>query len=449
MKLSKVITPFFCIAFLGIAEVGHTEHRVYFGNLHAHSKLSDGNSTIDPGEAYRIARVEGNLDFLSLSEHNHMLTGDEMASLIQAADQATSSNFVALYGQEYSTINSGFNHTNIHNYPEAIPDWLNGQYQRVFSQVLADFALNNLGTTILAGFNHPHEFATDYGLKSDYNGDWTGFIRDLDPFVQLIAIGNGPADVNNKSFVPTQNERFEHRDITKGRWFQYLSHGMHLAPKVDHDSHSPTYGFRVATRTAVWIDGTFNKARLLEALSSRHCYSTEDMNLTIIARVGDGNLPGDIIEEVAGDSIAINLSITDSDERAARYIVNVYSGVMGSENVAIRVEDLRRVRTGNGDVSLMLPTETDVSLYYVIHIKQESSDPVSGCSRDDAYLAPIWVEGQIGDDWPSDSAPYASSRKSKVYHLANCGYVQSISSKNLEYHQDPPEGKRLHKGCPR
>lgn len=148
--------------------------------------------------------------------------------------------------------------------------------------------------TILAGFNHPHNFDTDYGLESDYGGDWTTFIRDVDPFVQLIAIGNGPADANNKSYIPPQNVRFAHRDITKGRWFQYLSHGMHLAPKADHDSHSPTYGFRVTSRTAVWIDGTFNRVSLIEALSARHCNSTEDMNLANLEQVGDGNLPGDI-----------------------------------------------------------------------------------------------------------------------------------------------------------
>lgn len=46
------------------------ELNIFFGNLHGHSRLSDGNSSISPTEAYRIAREEGELDFLSLSEHN-------------------------------------------------------------------------------------------------------------------------------------------------------------------------------------------------------------------------------------------------------------------------------------------------------------------------------------------------------------------------------------------
>ncbi len=42
---------------------------VYLGNLHAHSKLSDGNPSISPWRAFEIARDEGDMDFMALSEH--------------------------------------------------------------------------------------------------------------------------------------------------------------------------------------------------------------------------------------------------------------------------------------------------------------------------------------------------------------------------------------------
>ncbi len=202
---------------------------VFFGNLHAHSNLSDGNSDIPPAEAYRIAKEEGGLDFLSLSEHNHMLTVAEMQELRTAAAQATGNDFGALFGQEYSFISKG-NHTNIHNYPVAIPKSFNGQYKKIFEEILPQFQMTNLGFTIVAGFNHPGKKEKDYGLDADYNGDIEAFVEGLDPYVQLIAIASGPADANKKSFVPSSGQRFAHlKETSKARWLHYVSHCLHLA----------------------------------------------------------------------------------------------------------------------------------------------------------------------------------------------------------------------------
>lgn len=71
------------IGFLLSPASGLAETKVYFGNLHAHSQLSDGNSTVTPRMAFQIARQH--MDFMSLSEHNHMLTPAEMQTLVAAA----------------------------------------------------------------------------------------------------------------------------------------------------------------------------------------------------------------------------------------------------------------------------------------------------------------------------------------------------------------------------
>ncbi len=44
---------------------------------------------------------------------------------------------------------------------------------------------------------------------------------------------------------------------------------------------------------------------------------------------------------------------------------------------------------------------------------------------------------------------YAWSKKSSVYHFANCKYVSNIGPDNLEQGSTPPQGKTLHKGCPK
>lgn len=426
------------------------DYKIYFGNLHAHSNLTDGNTTISPKEAYKIARTEGKLDFLSLSEHNHMLTPEEMEELRQAAEEETSSNFVALFGQEYSTIKKGFNHTNIQNYPVAIPESLNGKYRQVFEQIIPNYLNEHPGTIIVAGFNHPDNFATDYGLQKDFGGDINAFVKTFDPIVHLIAICNGPADANNKDFVPANSNRFMHRDTTDiKRWFAYLSYGMHLAPKIDHDTHSPTYGFRVAGRTAVWIKGELTKEKLLRALFDRHCYATEDMNLKALAAVNEKNLPGDILKGQSGGKMKIELNIEDPDEPNAKYKIETLTGVSCPGGESAVLDSATKERTGNGQVSIEITPEQDIPTYFVVHLIQTSDDPVSKCSKDDAWLSPIWIEwDELDDHSESSSFAFVGSKNSNVYHYPQCSYAKIIKPQNLVGYNEPPEGKKLHQGCP-
>src|SRR5688572_22423696 len=107
--------------------------QVFFGNLHSHSKYSDGSGT--PEEAYVHARDVANLDFLAITEHSHkaaegsgepdgatlvhiardatLYTGPRADALIPTAKRLSQDGqFVALYGQEWSSISKG-NHVNV------------------------------------------------------------------------------------------------------------------------------------------------------------------------------------------------------------------------------------------------------------------------------------------------------------------------------------------------
>ncbi len=431
------------------------EIRIVFGNLHAHSNASDGNKNTSPADAYRIAREEGGLDFLSLSEHNHIMKDQAVYDgVIAAANAETTADFVALYGQEFSTLSLG-NHVNVQNYPVRIAPSLNGQFDTLFGMVLPIYDSLNADALIVAELNHPAKFEKDYGLESNFGGEIEEFVRVMDPYAQLIAVASGPADVNKKNFVPTPGQRHKHQNISTARWFKYLSYGMHLAPKMDHDNHSPTFGFRHAGRTAVWIRGDFNRESLLKALAARHAYATEDKNLRIFAGLNNGNFPGDVNCNIGDGTLSLTVSVSDDDEPSAAYQLHLYQGIAGDAQYPAKVSGASQSLSGSGSAAFTLQGEPDASLYFIVHVEQISPDPVSGSNKDDAWIAPIWIrtcpelDDCCAEDDEASPAVYVSSRNSKVYHHANCRVVAQIAEHNLVDHGvEPPPGKRLHIGCP-
>src|SRR5437762_2577007 len=127
---------------------------VYFGNLHSHTSFSDGSGT--PQEAYTRARGVAHLDFFALTEHNHAqaeegATPDRKDGLLIANDHTLyegprddavipaagrfnqDGQFVALYGEEFSSISKG-NHINVFDVPKVI-DVPNGSFDQLLQWI--------------------------------------------------------------------------------------------------------------------------------------------------------------------------------------------------------------------------------------------------------------------------------------------------------------------------
>lgn len=440
------------------------EPGIYFGNLHAHSRLSDGHLSITPEAAYDYARDEGQLDFLCLSEHNHMLSRGEMAELQQAARAKTTPKFIALFGQEYSTIDKGFNHANIANYPEVIPVSLNGRYGEVFTQLLPRFS----GAPVWAEFNHPDSTARDYGLESSFGGDWAAFIAAMDPYVRFVAIGNGPADSDEagKAKTLTRAEYYRHVSISTGdlnTWLKYVAHGLHVAPKIDHDSHSLTYGTRNAGRTAAYVGGAYTKDALIAALRGRHAYATEDRDLKAWVTVNDEHLPGAFLP--AARAAELSIRVEDPSEPGAKYTVEFLTGATGSGQAAVPVRGVGEELRPGGAVRYNVPLADAARAYLIVHIAQFSKDPEAGCTRDNAWFAPFWFGEEEGDaplpmvplvepaprpvPSPGTTAPRVGSRNSNAVHYPGCADAARIKPGNLVTYTEIPPGKHLHSGCPR
>jgi hypothetical protein len=131
------------------------EYNTYFGYLHAHSNLSDGEGT--PVEAYTAARSAG-LDFFALTDHGELLLlwpwQDKWAQLKSAADRADApGEFAALWGFEWSSPLYG--HVTVAN-------------SRDFTDCVSSFRLEQLYDWLadrpdaFGQFNHPGCF--DYAI---------------------------------------------------------------------------------------------------------------------------------------------------------------------------------------------------------------------------------------------------------------------------------------------
>lgn len=76
---------------------------------------------------------------------------------------------------------------------------------------------------------------------------------------------------------------------------------------------------------------------------------------------------------------------------------------------------------------------------------QGHSEPYTGPTKAEAPADP-------SDEAETDAEPpakYIGRRGSDVYHMAGCKDAEKISPANRVEYDEPPEGKRLHQGCPR
>lgn len=359
---------------------------VFFGNLHSHTALSDGSGT--PAEAYEHARDVARLDFLAITEHNHaqagdiagnhaLYTGPGLLSLMPTANRFTEEGrFIALYGQEFSTISSG-NHVNVIDAPQVI-DVANGAFRTLLEQWLPS-NLDTQGEEPLLLLNHPatgdSPNTAEYGID-DFNGDSAAWLAALDGHAELINLVSGPSHAEGTGLNPgTPSE---------GEFRRYLNLGLHAAPTADQDNHKRNWGDATEARTGI-VAPSLTKASLLGAMRQRRVYATEDRNLRLVFRV-NGELLGSRIMgaavPAAGSALDLSLDITDDDEPDTGYVVEVFADRVGGSEVAAVVRSTSI--TGNGLHAIDGVTYQGGAQYVYLRVRQADGNR--------AWTAPVWFE---------------------------------------------------------
>jgi histidinol phosphatase-like PHP family hydrolase len=442
------------------------ELKVFFGNLHSHTSYSDGSGK--PAQAYRYARDTAKLDFLAITEHNHRLAelgagdradglliatqpalynGASASSLISAANAINQpGKFVALYGQEFSTISSG-NHVNVFDVDKVIDDLVitNGHFDQLLSWLAAHH--DSTSADPVVQFNHPDSVKRlaniEYG-RDDFP-DSAAWRAAWVPYAHLIEVLNGPGTVDQPNLTP---ERFE------SDYFAYLSFGFKLAPTGNQDNHYKNWGKSTAARTGVITD-ELTKAKILDALRRRHTYAVEDANLRLIFKV-QGHLCGDIITDTLtpGQTLTIDYSLIDDDEPNADYFIEIFSGTVGGPPLT-DPDALDKVSV-HGNNSPASPRHlqdihyTGPGQYIFFRVTQDMEhghDPR-------AWTAPVWFQPSSGAAPPppmptEDSTKFVASRQSHWYHVsADCSRAKNIAPQNLVTGPAAAQNRDRHPLCP-
>ena len=384
----RILTILLTITFVSNLAIG-VELKPYFGLLHSHTSYSDGMST--PSKAFKYAKKSG-LDFFAVTDHNHdKAKGSDGTYLTQSRYKATrktaqsntkKGQFIAICGQEFSTISAG-NHVNIFeaskvckvdngNFKELYENWLPNDSEVEFIQ-----------------FNHPNyrkdqrpstkasQRNNDYGID-DYNKSFPDLIKACEDHVCLIELIIGPAKKENKD-----KKHFNGKH--EKDYLFYLDKGFRLGVSVGQDNHKDNWGTSTAARLGVWLK-ELTKDNLFEALKKRRCYATEDENIQVKFTI-KGKWMGDSVKLKSDEQAEIKVSISDPDEPDAKYRVKLfYDDEIGDNKYAKVVAEDKSIK-GNQDNITFTHKHNQGGYYFVKVIQKSSSQSYS----DDVWTSPIWV----------------------------------------------------------
>jgi len=385
--------------------------------------------------------VKSSLAFRSLSSkgiatNNALHKGAGSDSLISAARSLTvDGQFVALYGQEFSTISSG-NHLNVFDIGEVI------NVQKGRFDLLLDFLRINRdssGQPAVVMLNHPEQSLTvlskEYGLD-DFGGDTSRWITSTGTHARLIQVINGPGMSGATNADPARPK--------EEAYLKFLNLGYKLAPTADQDNHKMNRGNATTARTGA-IMTTLTKANLINALRSRHVYATEDSNLSVIIRVNNRLCGGVISPLPTAGEISIRYEIADVDEPDAEYEIQVWRDAVGGS--LARMVSSVRVDDGSGTIEDIAFSGEAQFVFSKIIQRNESGD------EDRVWTAPVWFENQSPSPNPvpdGNADATIASRNSEVFHVSlECLNARRIRVSNRVTGAAARQGRRLHDGCPR
>ncbi len=330
---------------------------LYFGQLHAHTDISDGAGSVE--EAFQYASQVDGLDFFAVTDHSDSFDNADMGAIDadgadisadwaagkQAAASVTNGDFVGLFGFEMTwPEDKQLGHISTFN----TPGWQTRD-QADFENVPT--ALENYYKTLTAvpgsvsQFNHPDTIHGDFERFDHYSPQYDAVVSLLE-----VAGEDGVVDC-------------EYYDLA-------LDKGWHVAPTNNQNNHKGQWGDASEARTVVLAKSLTEEA-LYAAMKDRRVYATQDSDLAIYYEL-NGTVMGSIIPKSKSAAVTVFLSDPTDEAIGSVEVVTDEGKVLVSEYVGTPAQVLE----------LSVPGEHS---YYYLRITQPDGDV--------AVTAPVWMDG--------------------------------------------------------
>jgi hypothetical protein len=336
---------------------------IYYGNLHSQANHSDGggdpaqchgaqpprSGAFGPEDAFQFAHRHG-LDFLLVSEHNHMYDGSEGSDPaadplaarqlyrlgIANAEQYSAGHpgFIAMYGLEWGVI-SGGGHLNILNSP-ALLGWERASSGEPFADVVTprnDYAalyvlMKEQGW--LGQFNHPtpSQFAID--------GRPLAFSEAGAAAMALCEI------MNSNAFSNRLDEGEPRHSFYEEACNRLLEAGYRLAFTSNQDNHCANWGASYSNRSAILLPAGAAPTveALLAAIRARRVFATMDKTAAV-ALTANGTLMGAALDNTGPLALQVHYASTAGRGIAALAIMEGVPGRHGEVRPLPGVQAMR------------------------------------------------------------------------------------------------------------
>ena len=378
------------------------DYGLYFGQLHAHTNLSDGTGTVE--QAFQHAADVPNLDFLALTDHSNSFEGqsglpsagtthlgDENAEEVNAswaegregarAITAQEGDFVGIYGFEMTWSGGAPGHINTFN-SEGFENRNAAPYKKGdnYEVLEAYYDTLNANPETISQFNHPGDTFGDFM-------DFALYDPVIDNQITLIEVGNGEGAIGSSGYFPSYSY-----------YTRALDKGWHVAPTNNQDNHKGNWGDSNTARSVVLSDGLSEEA-IYDAMKNYRVYATEDNDLSILYSL-NGNAMGSILDEQ--EKIHITAEISDPTDTAGETKVEVI--VNGGQTLA------EKTFTG-GSATVEFDNLSTGYGYYYLRVTQTD--------KNIAVTAPVWTGESVNAGISNTSSDVAMPIKGDEIQISS------------------------------
>ena len=412
------------------------DYGLYFGQLHAHTNLSDGTGTVE--QAFEHAADVPNLDFLALTDHSNSFEGqsglpsagtthlgDENAEEVNAswaegregarAITAQEGDFVGIYGFEMTWSGGAPGHINTFN-SEGFENRNAAPYKKGdnYEVLEAYYDTLNANPETISQFNHPGDTFGDFM-------DFALYDPVTDNQITLIEVGNGEGAIGSSGYFPSYSY-----------YTRALDKGWHVAPTNNQDNHKGNWGDSNTARSVVLADGLTEDA-IYDAMKNYRVYATEDNDLSILYSL-NGNAMGSILDEQ--EKIHITAEISDPTDTAGETKVEVI--VNGGQTLAektftggsatVEFDNLStgygyyylRVTQADKNIAVTAPVWTGESVN--AGISNTSSDVAMPIRGDEIQIS-SQIFNNLSDDMTVTSLTYKMEGQTEPFHTADAAAI--------------------------